>query len=47
MPGMEVAMTAHTLLPLRRFAAVHPYASEWIILAAATVAALLLWFSNG
>jgi hypothetical protein len=43
---MEVGMTAHTLLPLRRFAVVHPYAAEWVVLITATVVALLLWFSN-
>jgi hypothetical protein len=39
-------MAAHTLLPLRRFAAGHPYAADWLLLTAGTLVALLLWFWN-
>jgi hypothetical protein len=43
---MEVAMTAHTRLPLRRFAMEHPYAADRTILVLVTLAALLLWLWN-
>ena len=45
-PDTEVPMVAHTHTPLREFAVVHPYASEWLLLALGTLAGLLLWFWN-
>ena len=39
-------MTAHILLPLRRYALEHPYASDWLLLTIGTLAALLLWVWN-
>jgi hypothetical protein len=36
----------HPHTPIRGFAWEHPYAGEWLILALATLAALLLWLWN-
>ncbi len=53
-PGREVAMTTHfhfhphphTRHPIRWFTIEHPYAPDWAVLAAVTVAALILWIWN-
>ncbi len=39
-------MTVHVLQPLRRYAAEHPYAGDWALVVAGTLAALLLWAWN-
>ncbi len=36
----------HAPHPLSRFALEHPYAPDWLLLTAVTLAALLLWFGN-
>jgi hypothetical protein len=39
-------MTTHVHFPLSRFVFVHPYVTEWLMLAAITLTAVLLWFWN-
>ena len=39
-------MAAHVLLPLRCYAAVHPYLADWLVVVALGLAALLLWFGK-
>ena len=39
-------MIAHFHFPLRRIAVGHPYASDWFLLTAGTLAAFLLWRLN-
>ncbi|MFZ1375742.1 MAG: hypothetical protein WAS25_04030 [Geothrix sp.] len=39
-------MAAHVLLPLRRYAAGHPYLADWLLVTIGTLAALLLWVRN-
>ena len=36
----------HAHLPLRFFTVEHPYAGDWALVAAGTLAALLLWYWN-
>ena len=36
----------HAHLPLRSFAVEHPYAGDWFLVTAGTLAALLLWYWN-
>jgi hypothetical protein len=36
----------HPHLPLRFFPVEHPYAGDWLLVAAGTLAALLLWYWN-
>lgn len=36
----------HPHMPLTHFALEHPYVGEWLLVAAGTLVALLLWFWN-
>lgn len=36
----------HTHRPFGTFAIEHPYAGDWLLVAAGTLAALLLWYGN-
>jgi len=43
---MATHLHHHPHLPLRGFVMEHPFAGDWVILVAGTLAALLLWFWN-
>ena len=39
-------MTTHVHFPIRNFVFAHPYATEWLMVTAIGLAAVLLWFWN-